>query len=407
MDVLFYVNQIYQDEIAGQNSFEVGVMDALDRRVAADADQDVMFFTARRPDAEANANAKNTIQLPLSKSSYGSYLAHQWRLFWALRKEAKRQGRKDISLYVRYNAAMIAPLLAACLFRWRLVFRTGPVLPNLIQYGKTNSWLVLGVIKQLLGLHCRVADKIIVATRRIGQWVAETYPFAEDKLMVISNGVDPTRFMPQPRCRSQWGLPEDAFVFGFTGTCAELQGISTVLLALRKLKETGARLPYLLIVGDGPDKPRWEQMSRDLGLDRYVVFSGRRPREEISSAIGNCDVMLLPLHLSTLNVRGTSAIKLFEYLACDRFVLGSQCEDLDFLPQQGVGELVEPENIAAWAEAIHETMNSSRHILSGKARKLALQEFTFDAVADRIWSACFDDGPAAAKSTLSTRRTAA
>ncbi len=407
MDVLFYVNQIYSDEVAGQNSFETGVMDALDRKVCGNSDQGVVFFTVRRPNTKDDSCATNTIRLPLSKSSYAGYLIHQWRLFWSLREEATRHRRNTISLYVRYNAAMIAPLFAACLFRWRLVFRTGPVLPNLIQYGKTNSRLVLSAIKQILGLQCRVASKIIVATQRIGQWVAETYPFAEQKLMVVSNGVDPTRFGPRPRCRAHWGIPEDAFVLGFTGTCAELQGISTVLLAMGQLKNADAPLPYLLIVGDGPDKPRWMQMSRELGLDRHVVFAGRRPMDEIASAVSNCDVMLLPLHLSTLNVRGTSAIKLFEYLACDRFVLGSQCDDLEFLPQQGVGKLVEPENVAAWAEAIHEAMNSSRHILLGKARKLAIKEFTFDAVADRIWSACFDNVSAKAESTRSVRQIAA
>lgn len=407
MDVLFYVNQIYQDEIAGQSSFETGVMDALAQQVTGDEHRDVMFFTARRPGTSEQTNLDNTVQLPLSKRSYVSYLTHQWRLFWSLYREARRHRTARISLYVRYNAAMIAPLLAAVIFRWRMVFRTGPVLPNLIQYKKTSNVAVLFAIKQLLGLHCLVAGQIIVATRRIGQWVAETYPFATSKLMVVSNGVDATKFEEQPRCRSHWGLPEDAFVFGFTGTCAELQGISTVLSAIGKLKHADLTLPYLLIVGDGPDKPSWMRQAEELGLERHVVFSGRRPSEEIPSAVSNCDIMLLPLHLSTLKVRGTSAIKLYEYLACDRYVLGSQCDDLEFLPQKGVGKLVEPENVDAWAQAMREAMNSSHLMLRGKARELALREFTFDAVAGHIWKACFESSSTLPEETTAVQRSAA
>ena len=113
---------------------------------------------------------------------------------------------------------------------------------------------------------------------------------------------------------------------------------------------------------------------------------------EIPLAIAACDVMLLPLTKHSLDVRGTSATKLFEYLACDKSVLASRCEDLDFLEKNKIGWLIEPEDVEAWASAILQLTNMDRAALNlkGRARDLILKEYSFDAVAEKIWSACFD-----------------
>ncbi len=389
MNVLLYVNQVYWDEVAGQGSFERGVAHALIHKVNRDPNKRMIRFTVKRPHDRTRSD-RYTLFLDLDKGSYLSYLAHQFRLLWALSAAVWRERRHNVTVFIRYNPAMIAPALVTWGLRPKLVMRTGPILPGIVQHARRNNPLVLYCVRILLGFHYALATKIIVATRRIGQWVAETYPTVAHKLMIVCNGVDPDRFSPVPPCRTKWGLPNTGVVMGYTGTLAELQGIRTVLLAMAKLCATGQTIPHFLIVGDGPDEESFRELARELRLDSHVVFAGRRRPEEIPSAICSCDFMLLPSHNSTLQVRGTSAIKLFEYLSCDRFVLGSRCDDLAFLEQHQIGRLVEAENVDHWAVAIAETTQLGNHDMAGRARDLVVQHHTFDVVAEQIWSACFD-----------------
>ena len=79
--------------------------------------------------------------------------------------------------------------------------------------------------------------------------------------------------------RASLGIPRRKHRAGVRGRLAEEKNIQE-LLKLRAL--LGSRPVTLLLVGDGPDRPRLEQVARDLRLEApAVIFAGMVAPEEV------------------------------------------------------------------------------------------------------------------------------
>lgn len=383
--VLLYVNQVYADDLTGQGRFESDLIASLGERCRR-AGGEIEIFSVRRRGALSSEEPRRH-DLLLQKGSLLGYAAHQIRLLGALLAVLRRRRGDHISIYVRYSPAMIAPLVAAAVGRCRLVFRTGPVLPNLEIHRKPSGRAVRAGVRLLLRAFCGRAAAIVVVTRRIQQWVEQTFPAARGKVAVVHNGVVTSRFRPVAPERSTWGLPKEAFVLGFVGYLYEDQGLDTVIRALSRMREADEEVPWLLVIGDGPSSEGWKLLARSLGVADRVVWAGSCPQEDVPSAIASCDAMLAPFTRRTFEVTGSSALKVFEYIACDRVVLASRSEDHQFIEAEGVGRLVDPEDVVAWAAAIRSCARE-RPALGGRGRALATERYGMEVIAERIWGLC-------------------
>lgn len=96
-------------------------------------------------------------------------------------------------------------------------------------------------------------------------------------------------------------LPSDKIRFLIMGNIGKLQYMPCVLEAVDSLKNRDDF--ELHIVGDGSALPYCKQYVADHGLQKHVVFHGRRPYEEMPNYYRNADCCLL-----TLNVPGAPGI---------------------------------------------------------------------------------------------------
>ena len=104
-------------------------------------------------------------------------------------------------------------------------------------------------------------------------------------VFVVPTGIDLRRFQqaadPMRRAvlRASLGIPAENAVLVCVGRLAEEKNIQELL----KLRATlGSRPVTLLLVGDGPDRPRLEQVARDLKLGTpAVIFAGMVAPEEV------------------------------------------------------------------------------------------------------------------------------
>lgn len=397
--VLLYINHIYLDEDSGQASFERNLTKSIAGKAAQNPEFQALFFSVSRPGEKADETAidnSRLIKLPLNKKSLVSYLLLQWRLLWVLSREIFRHRKKTITIYTRYNASMLTPALISFLFRKRLVFRTGPTFASMNVYRPGSSYLMKAMVAVSIWLFCRQADAIIVITPKVADYFSNLFPFTKNKLKIVPNGTDVEKFSPLAPDRKRWSVPEDAFVIGYAGFIDRDQGLHTVIEAMGDLQRKHGSASYFLVLGDGPYKNDCVELAARLHVTENIIWQGKRNHDEVPSAIATCDIMVLPLTRHSMSVRGTSAMKLFEYLACDRFVLASKCEDLEFLEIERVGRLIEPEDTQAWARVIQDLMNENgqesklEYKMNGRARKLAVKDYSFSRVADDILSSCFD-----------------
>jgi glycosyltransferase involved in cell wall biosynthesis len=102
---------------------------------------------------------------------------------------------------------------------------------------------------------------------------------SRDKLEVVANGIptDDLPDLPSPEAvRASLGIPATAPVVGTVGRLAEIKKQDVLIRAVGGLRP---RLPgvRLVLVGDGPERPRLEALAHESGLGDRVHFVGYQP----------------------------------------------------------------------------------------------------------------------------------
>ena len=105
---------------------------------------------------------------------------------------------------------------------------------------------------------------------------------------IVYNGANPILFSPNPDEMEPFH-PEILVV----GNLLPSKGHELVLRALGRLKLSFPQL-RCRIIGEGPERGRFEALARDLGIAQRVQFVGRQRRSEVAEAMRRCSVFALP-----------------------------------------------------------------------------------------------------------------
>ncbi|MCB1815367.1 MAG: glycosyltransferase family 4 protein, partial [Candidatus Competibacteraceae bacterium] len=165
-----------------------------------------------------------------------------------------------------------------------------------------------------------------------------------DKIEVVTNGVDSTRFRPQPRdseLAAKLGL-QGKFVAGYIGTHGLAHALETLLEAARRLQNhPQGRDIRLLLLGDGANKQKLVEQARSLGLDN-VVFIDSVPKHEVVRYWSLLDVSIIHLRKTELFTTVIPS-KLFECMGMGIPVLhGVAGESAEIVQREDCGQVFEP-----------------------------------------------------------------
>lgn len=179
---------------------------------------------------------------------------------------------------------------------------------------------------------------------------------------VLPNWINPGDIVPLPRdnpLRSEWGIPENAFVVLYAGTFGRIHNVPLLLEAASGLAATNA---LFLLVGQGYDFAAVQSAAQS-GRVPNVMVRPFVPRARLSEMQSLAD-------LSVVLVRGGYAhtsvpSKVLGYMSAGRPVLGSLDADSDsaaLIRDAECGVLVRPDDPAAIAQAVASAM-SNRELL--------------------------------------------
>lgn len=87
------------------------------------------------------------------------------------------------------------------------------------------------------------------------------------------------------------GIRPDRFAVGWIGRMTAVKRTADVLLAFRRLRDTGVDA-CLCLVGDGPDRPAVERRAHALGVMRHTLFLGFQ--EDVAPYYAAFDALVLP-----------------------------------------------------------------------------------------------------------------
>lgn len=132
------------------------------------------------------------------------------------------------------------------------------------------------------GWASRSTDIVIAVSEALAEVLRGHVVRDPTEVRVIINGVDTAHFQPASDpapARRALGIPEEAAVIGSVG---RLEPVKNYRLALRALARLGDRLPdgripWLVLAGDGRDRPALEAEAVALGVRSRVIFLGWQP----------------------------------------------------------------------------------------------------------------------------------
>jgi glycosyltransferase involved in cell wall biosynthesis len=216
-----------------------------------------------------------------------------------------------------------------------------------------------------------VSDEVAESARKLGGRPVNVH--------VVPNGVDIRRFTP----RSDRRLSA-AFVVGFVGTMKPWHGLPTLVEAFAMLARTRPEV-RLLILGDGPERPRVVSRLKELGLLDRVTITGDIAHDDVPGLLAEMDVAVAPY--PPLEGFYFSPLKLTEYMAAGLAVVASAIGQVTSLIRHGeTGLLVTPGDAGSLALALQRLHGDLplREKLGRAARRLVAERCTWASVLDRI-----------------------
>lgn len=149
--------------------------------------------------------------------------------------------------------------------------------------------MTLGVRALYLG-----TDLCSDATIAVSDTVAErlrNWGMPARKITVIPNGVDFGRVefdgAARARVRLEHGIGDGAYVVGVLGRLDPNKRFNLVIDAMAPMLGQETKL---LIVGDGPDRPRLEALAREHGVAEHVIFAGQR--HDVAAMLSALDLFI-------------------------------------------------------------------------------------------------------------------
>ena len=226
------------------------------------------------------------------------------------------------------------------------------------------------------------ATALIAVSQEIAAYL-EQYPVRHGRVHVLANGVDPDRFPAdlQPSCPG----PPGVFTVGFVGTLKPWHGLPTLVEAFALLHRR-APSTRLLIVGDGPERPRLESELCARGLREVTHFTGAVVPREVPGLLASMDVGVAPYPM--LARFYFSPLKVYEYMAAGLPIVASRVGQLIQILQDEVnGLLCPPGDAAAVAEALARLHAEPelRRQLGQAARASVVRDHTWEQAARRIF----------------------
>jgi phosphatidylinositol alpha-1,6-mannosyltransferase len=212
----------------------------------------------------------------------------------------------------------------------------------------------------------------------------QSFGLTQKNIHVVPNGVDPQRFKPdiRPNDRSQ---PKRIL------TLARLdlhKGHDCVLEALALVKSNGLDFEYI-IAGEGDEESRLRKISKRLGLENEVIFTGYIPDYELPGLYASADIFVMasreiPGRLDLIEGFGISFL---EASASGLPVIAGRSGGVADAVRNGeTGLLVAPEDPKEIAEAIRLLLTNSdlRRRLGGAGRQWTICQMNWENTAKRL-----------------------
>lgn len=244
--------------------------------------------------------------------------------------------------------------IGSCYWLHRLLRRLNPQL-KLVVYSHGEEWGDDMKASDQGRRWYRVISKadavVVVSSYTWGRAVTQGIP--QERVHLVNNGVDITRFSPgppQPHLLDQWGVQGRPIILCLA-RLDERKGQDALIKAMPAILQ---RIPEaaLLVVGGGPDGPRLRALVEELNLQASVVFTGSVSDEEVVAWYRTADIYVMPNRTTDSGDTEGFGLVFLEAGACGLAVIGGRAGGVvDAVRDGETGFLVNGRSSSEIAEA--------------------------------------------------------
>lgn len=166
----------------------------------------------------------------------------------------------------------------------------------------------------------------------------------------------------------------------YVGRLVPVKGVDVLLLAWSKLPSR--HQARLLLIGDGPERPRLEAMAEELGLGSTVTFVGHSG--DVESYLQSSDVYVQPSRQEGM------PNSVLQAMACSLPIVATAISgNMDLVAPSKNGLLVPREDAVALSDALEKLIQDAdmRQRMGEASRVRAAESYELQRVLDRLETA--------------------
>lgn len=367
-------------------------------RAFASLGHDVTLFIPRAPEYSSDESA-----LHAARSSFGDPLSfhihfveqQRWKggltVLGSLQSTVNELKKHRLDLIYSRNP-------------WSVEFLPRIGVPFIFEIHEERVHLRSGLLNFFLRNHIvRASQKptcrkiVTISAALANTW--EAFGIQREKILAAHDGVDLMLFqndLTRETAREKLigsGIPAAELagtVCVYTGALREDRGVDLMLKAAARAKD----ISFFFVGGSDAEILRGK-LSADLLKLKNVHFAGRVPHQDVPAWLSAADLLLMMWTWKTPTIRGASPMKLFEYMAAQRLIVGPAFPVVSEVLQNDVDSvLFQPDDLAAFCAAIDHARellkNGQAATLARNARRKVEQKFTWNTrCADILTAAGF------------------
>lgn len=351
--------------------------------------------------ARSDKDSSDELQALKDQSNLSAYIFNPKTRFRLLKdlstmllcRKLAKEHKIDV-IYERRYSAKVSTILSKILRIPFVVEINGLVEEEAELQGtaKKQNRFTKRIKKQVHKFFFKSANKIVAVAPGIKEELKIRYNIPSANIVVIPNGANTELFRPmdQTTVKEQLGLSQKIKYVCFVGNLVPWQGVEYLIKAAPMVLEKVPEARFL-VVGDGMMRSELESMVKKLDLQDKFVFTGSVPFEGVPKYINASDVCVAPFIRARNEKIGLSPLKIYEYLACGKPVVGSNIKGVgDFLEESNAGISFVSEDYIELAHTVTKLLLDSALIdtLGENGRRVVVERYSWGNTAEMVIVVC-------------------
>lgn len=244
------------------------------------------------------------------------------------------------------------------------------------------------IFSSVAGRVLRAASSVTACSESMKN-AALTLGSKEENTLVLALGADPEKFSPvfgSNSFRQELGIVDGEVLVIAVGRLVYKKGID-VLISAWKPVSTQFPSARLIIVGDGPLGKSLQAQSRNLGIEKSIIFTGRVNWQDLPKYLASADIFVLPSIKDKYgNMDGLPTV-LLEAMSSGTVSVASDLGGVSLVIKNWQnGVLVTENSVKELAAALERLMNDPNlcRQLGDAARKSIVDEFNWANVSRKM-----------------------